>query len=221
MREVQGVGRNPAGTKELGPTKHPPISSFTGRRPEGLNEGGRGPGTNLALKQLPAPPPRRGRSDGCERASRGLCARLKSSCRRPAEPPAPGGRTFPGRPPPGSRREPLRPQNPELLLPAPWPSCPSSPPKCRSTSPGTGRCWPTRISRSTCAPSVSSCPPRSARAARASRSRTSGGLSGALPSPRPACRRWGQPSCAGQRKGLGCQGSEGGQQAANWEGGCC
>uniref|UniRef100_A0A4W2IPC7 Uncharacterized LOC113894447 n=2 Tax=Bos indicus x Bos taurus TaxID=30522 RepID=A0A4W2IPC7_BOBOX len=28
---------------------------------------------------------------------------------------------------------------------------PVVPPKCRSTLPGTGRCWPTRISRSTCA----------------------------------------------------------------------
>lgn len=32
---------------------------------------------------------------------------------------------------------------------------PVVPPKCRSTLPGTGRCWPTRISRSTCARWVS------------------------------------------------------------------
>lgn len=107
--------------------------------------------------KVPRPSPRwRGRSDSYNRSSRGLCARLESSRRRPYEPPAPGGRAFPGPPPLGSPRPPLSRQSQELLAPAAWWSGPRRSPKCRSTSPGTGRCWLTRISRSTCARSVRS-----------------------------------------------------------------
>ena len=77
-----------------------------------------------------------------------LCA-LAIQLSPPHEPLPPEGAHF------RAAHHPDRSANPDLLPPARSRSGPSRPLKCRSTLPGTGRCWPTRISRSTCARWVS------------------------------------------------------------------
>lgn len=119
--------------------------------------------------------------------------------------PAPRGRTFPGRPPPGPHREPR--SAPTRSVPV----RPKSPLKCRSTLPGTGRCWPTRISRSTCARWVSA----ARRALAGAPGRAAGG---GIPAPSragrpPACLR--RPSRRPEHPDRG-RGVSRGTASANW-----
>lgn len=94
-----------------------------------------------------------------------------------------------------------------------WPTGSSHSAKCPSTSLGTGRCWPTRISRSTCARWVSA-----ARCALGAPPSSSGPLPRALrsrrlPASAPASRGPVPPDAI---KGVFGHCSHGGPQAADW-----